>query len=149
MPAQPPADRLARYWSKRDFGVTGEPRGDVGASGSELAFVVQKHHASRLHYDFRLELDGVMLEVGRFHQEFERHLEYLGDFEIVEFEIQRRCDEPYHGRDGEARRRAVFGQAAENLDLARIEQERAAVRAELEAVRSSVALALAAAAPAR
>lgn len=61
MPAQPPADRLARYWSKRDFGVTGEPRGDVGASGSELAFVVQKHHASRLHYDFRLELDGVML----------------------------------------------------------------------------------------
>ncbi|MEO5672674.1 MAG: DNA ligase D, partial [Ramlibacter sp.] len=56
---------LARYWSKRDFGVTAEPRGgdesgrrkDNGA----LSFVVQKHHASRLHYDFRLELDGVLL----------------------------------------------------------------------------------------
>ena len=64
-PAKPvpprPLDPLARYWAKRDFGVTTEPRGNVAASGSELAFVVQKHHASRLHYDFRLELDGVML----------------------------------------------------------------------------------------
>jgi bifunctional non-homologous end joining protein LigD len=64
-PAKPdpprPLDPLARYWSKRNFGVTSEPRGDVAASGAELAFVVQKHHASRLHYDFRLELDGVML----------------------------------------------------------------------------------------
>ncbi len=56
-----PTDPLARYWAKRDFAVTSEPRGDVAASGTELAFVVQKHHASRLHYDFRLELDGVML----------------------------------------------------------------------------------------
>lgn len=56
-----PPDPLARYWSKRDFDVTSEPRGAVAASGHELAFVVQKHHASRLHYDFRLELDGVML----------------------------------------------------------------------------------------
>jgi len=54
-------DPLARYWSKRNFAVTSEPRGDVAASGPELAFVVQKHHASRLHYDFRLELGGVML----------------------------------------------------------------------------------------
>ncbi|HVK32703.1 MAG TPA: DNA ligase D [Burkholderiaceae bacterium] len=54
-------DPLARYWAKRNFAVTSEPRGDVTASGSDLAFVVQKHHASRLHYDFRLELDGVML----------------------------------------------------------------------------------------
>jgi bifunctional non-homologous end joining protein LigD len=61
MATKPQPDPLARYWSKRDFAVTSEPRGDVGASGSELAFVVQKHHASRLHYDFRLELDGVML----------------------------------------------------------------------------------------
>lgn len=56
-----PDDPLARYWSKRNFAVTSEPRGDVAASGAELAFVIQKHHASRLHYDFRLELDGVML----------------------------------------------------------------------------------------
>jgi bifunctional non-homologous end joining protein LigD len=55
------ADPLARYWAKRNFDITGEPRGDVGASGPELAFVIQKHHASRLHYDLRLELDGVML----------------------------------------------------------------------------------------
>ena len=54
-------DPLARYWSKRDFAVTSEPRGGAEASGTELSFVIQKHHASRLHYDFRLELDGVML----------------------------------------------------------------------------------------
>ena len=52
---------LARYWSKRNFAATNEPRGGVEASSTELSFVIQKHHASRLHYDFRLELDGVML----------------------------------------------------------------------------------------
>ena len=61
MADKPQQDALARYWSKRNFAVTSEPRGDVAASGAELAFVVQKHHASRLHYDFRLELGGVML----------------------------------------------------------------------------------------
>ena len=58
------ADPLARYWSKRDFGVTSEPRGeavDGSKRGKALSFVIQKHHASRLHYDFRLELDGVLL----------------------------------------------------------------------------------------
>jgi bifunctional non-homologous end joining protein LigD len=54
-------DPLARYWAKRNFAVTTEPRGDIAASGHELAFVIQKHHASRLHYDFRLEWGGVML----------------------------------------------------------------------------------------
>jgi len=54
-------DPLARYWSKRDFAVTSEPRGEVRTSGPALCFVIQKHHASRLHYDFRLELGGVML----------------------------------------------------------------------------------------
>ena len=54
-------DPLARYRSKRDFAITAEPRGDIDTAGEALAFVVQKHDARRLHYDFRLELDGVML----------------------------------------------------------------------------------------
>jgi bifunctional non-homologous end joining protein LigD len=54
--------RLADYNRRRRFGVTPEPAGTVGRVRSqELEFVVQKHRASRLHYDFRLEHDGVML----------------------------------------------------------------------------------------
>ena len=53
---------LARYRQKRNFRVTPEPRGRAArARGRELAFVIQKHAASHLHYDFRLELNGVML----------------------------------------------------------------------------------------
>jgi len=52
-------DPLALYRSKRDFSKTREPSGGK-ASGKALAFVVQKHDATRLHYDFRLELDGVL-----------------------------------------------------------------------------------------
>jgi len=55
------ADPLERYRTKRDFGKTPEPSGELGSPGSTLAFVIQKHAAIRLHYDFRLELDGVML----------------------------------------------------------------------------------------
>jgi bifunctional non-homologous end joining protein LigD len=52
---------LAEYNRKRDFTRTAEPAGKVPATkGKTLHFVVQKHAASRLHYDFRLELDGVM-----------------------------------------------------------------------------------------
>jgi bifunctional non-homologous end joining protein LigD len=52
---------LAEYNRKRDFTRTKEPAGMVPkATGKTLHFVVQKHAASRLHYDFRLELDGVM-----------------------------------------------------------------------------------------
>ena len=58
---KPAQDALARYWARRDFGLTGEPRGEVEASGSALSFVIQKHAATRLHYDFRLELGGVLL----------------------------------------------------------------------------------------
>ena len=55
------ADRkLARYQSMRDFSRTAEPSGDAPVKPSNrLRFVIQKHAASRLHYDFRLELDGV------------------------------------------------------------------------------------------
>src|SRR5262245_5245030 len=53
---------LERYRQKRDFRVTPEPAGKVGRRKSrELSFVVQKHAATRLHFDFRLELDGVLL----------------------------------------------------------------------------------------
>ncbi|MBA3590862.1 DNA polymerase ligase N-terminal domain-containing protein [Methylibium sp.] len=52
---------LARYWAKRDFAVTSEPRGETAPPGEALSFVIQKHAASRLHYDFRLELDGVLI----------------------------------------------------------------------------------------
>ena len=53
---------LERYRQKRDFRVTPEPAGKVGRCRSRaLAFVIQKHAATRLHYDFRLELNGVLL----------------------------------------------------------------------------------------
>ncbi|MGE5096758.1 MAG: DNA ligase D [Betaproteobacteria bacterium] len=51
---------LQTYWKKRDFGVTSEPRGEVARPGKALSFVIQKHAATRLHYDFRLELDGTL-----------------------------------------------------------------------------------------
>lgn len=51
---------LAKYIKKRKFDVTPEPRGEVERSKGSLKFVVQKHQASRLHYDFRLEMEGVM-----------------------------------------------------------------------------------------
>jgi bifunctional non-homologous end joining protein LigD len=54
-------DSLKTYKSKRNFTITPEPA-EGGTQGVEaLAFVIQKHWASRLHYDFRLELDGVMM----------------------------------------------------------------------------------------
>ena len=51
---------LSQYWKKRDFNVTAEPKGEVAKAGKALSFVIQKHAASRLHYDFRLELDGTL-----------------------------------------------------------------------------------------
>src|ERR1044072_9048968 len=52
---------LREYARKRDFTRTPEPRGrSRAARNGAAAFVVQKHSASRLHWDFRLELDGVL-----------------------------------------------------------------------------------------
>jgi bifunctional non-homologous end joining protein LigD len=54
------ADSLKKYREKRNFAVTPEPAEGGESGGADLVFVIQKHWASRLHYDFRLELDGAM-----------------------------------------------------------------------------------------
>lgn len=53
-------NQLAEYRRKRDFSRTAEPEGGRARTAKKLAFVIQKHAASHLHYDLRLELDGVM-----------------------------------------------------------------------------------------
>jgi bifunctional non-homologous end joining protein LigD len=57
--ARPRAKLLELYNRKRRFKVTSEPKGTL-ARRAGRSFVIQKHDASRLHYDFRLELDGVL-----------------------------------------------------------------------------------------
>lgn len=54
---------LDEYHRKRDFAITSEPRHQPDkrrSRQSSLTFVIQKHHARNLHYDFRLELDGTL-----------------------------------------------------------------------------------------
>ena len=53
-------EQLAEYRRKRDFTRTAEPAGGAIRKAPKLDFVIQKHAASHLHYDLRLELDGVM-----------------------------------------------------------------------------------------
>jgi bifunctional non-homologous end joining protein LigD len=54
-------DLLKKYKQMRDFGATPEPSGGVPKGKRRLPiFVIQKHHASHLHYDFRLEMEGVL-----------------------------------------------------------------------------------------
>src|SRR6201984_3288900 len=55
---------LEKYKEKRNFKVSPEPSGkphDAAGSRRDLLYVIQKHRASQLHYDFRLELNGVLL----------------------------------------------------------------------------------------
>jgi bifunctional non-homologous end joining protein LigD len=63
MPSSRRGEKLADYQRKRDFSRTSEPSGEsmsAPASG-QRRFVVQRHRARRLHYDFRLEIDGVLV----------------------------------------------------------------------------------------
>jgi DNA ligase D-like protein (predicted 3'-phosphoesterase) len=53
-------DKLKAYRDKRDFRRTPEPAGGEGHTSDKPVFVIQKHDASRLHYDLRLEVDGVL-----------------------------------------------------------------------------------------
>ena len=55
-----PNDKLSKYQAKRDFNITSEPSGkSVLKASNRSRFIIQKHDATRLHYDLRLELDGV------------------------------------------------------------------------------------------
>src|SRR5271155_5922956 len=60
-PSEAVDEQLARYRAMRDFSMTAEPSGSTQkGSASELPFVIQKHAATRLHYDFRLGWQGVL-----------------------------------------------------------------------------------------
>lgn len=52
--------KLEEYKKKRNFGKTPEPKAEVKKSKKRNIFVIQQHHATRMHYDFRLEIDGVL-----------------------------------------------------------------------------------------
>jgi DNA ligase D-like protein (predicted 3'-phosphoesterase) len=56
----PQEDKLKSYRGKRDFRRTGEPQGGERPPSDQPIFVIQKHDASTLHYDFRLEVEGVL-----------------------------------------------------------------------------------------
>jgi bifunctional non-homologous end joining protein LigD len=51
---------LTEYFKKRDFDSTPEPKGGSSGEEGQLRFVIQRHQASRLHYDLRLEMEGTL-----------------------------------------------------------------------------------------
>jgi len=53
-------EKLKEYFEKRDFNLSSEPKGQLDISKEKNVFVIQKHDASNLHYDFRLEVEGVL-----------------------------------------------------------------------------------------
>jgi bifunctional non-homologous end joining protein LigD len=55
-----PSRKLAKYRAKRDFGKTAEPSGDMPKASCGNSYLIQKHAARWLHYDFRLEMDGAL-----------------------------------------------------------------------------------------
>ncbi len=57
----PDLDALLRYRQKRDFQQTPEPDAGAPVEHSDLTFVIQQHSATRMHWDFRLEVDGVLV----------------------------------------------------------------------------------------
>jgi DNA ligase D-like protein (predicted 3'-phosphoesterase) len=59
-PSKEDSGKLSEYNAKRDFNQPSEPKAEVKETGGEPIFVVQEHHARRLHYDFRLESGGVL-----------------------------------------------------------------------------------------
>lgn len=52
--------KLTKYKQKRNLKKSGEPKPEIKSSDKKLIFVIQKHSASHLHYDLRLEFDGVL-----------------------------------------------------------------------------------------
>ena len=60
MPRTKETGKLSDYRAKRDFGATSEPAGDAAAPADGQRFVIQEHHATRLHWDLRLEHDGAL-----------------------------------------------------------------------------------------
>ncbi len=54
-------DRLEEYKGKRDFSKTSEPKAGPARSAGKPVFVIQQHDATRMHFDFRLEVDGALV----------------------------------------------------------------------------------------